>query len=207
MELADSLGLTEKQRLFAEAIAADPDRNQTKAAETAGYDAGSAHVRGSELVRNSKVQEYIAALTKTATDLAERKTARKIMSLAEALGRMTELAESDMSDFVTVVDGEARPDVARALEAGKGHLIQEFAIDDEIGKEGQLSRIKTKFKLYDKKDALDKIIRHHGGYKEGADANPGQTIINVLAVLGALPQDTLKQIREAMAQKVLTSGE
>lgn len=206
MELADSLALTEFQRKFCEALASDPDRNQTKAALTAGASEKSAHVEGSRTLKLDKVQRYMEALTQTATELAERKTGRRVMALAEALGRMTELAESDITDFITVVDGEARPDIAKAVEAGKGHLLQEFSFEDGADKDG-LARTRTRFKLYDKKDALDKIIRHHGGYKDGANSDPGQTIINVLAVLGSLPQDTLKQIREAMAAKVLTSGQ
>jgi phage terminase small subunit len=204
--LADELELTDFQRKFSEALAADPERNQTRAALAAGASEKSAHVEGSRTLKLDKVKRYMEALTKTATDLAERQTQRKVMGLAEALGRMTELAESDITDFITVVDNEARPDIAKAIEAGKGHLLQEFSFEDGADKDG-LARTKTRFKVYDKKDALDKIIRHHGGYKDGAHEAPAQTLVNVLAILGDLPQDTLKQLRDLMTQKALPPGE
>jgi phage terminase small subunit len=202
MDLADELGLTEFQRRFCEALASDPDRNQTQAALKAGAAPKSAHVQATRTIRLAKAQTYMAALTKTATELSERKTGRRVMGLAEALGRMTELAESDMTDFVDEVDGELKPSIKKAIDAGKGHLVQEFQLEEGADKDG-LARTKTRFKLYDKKDALDKIIRHHGGYKDAEKPPEDRAPIRVqiLQVLATDPE--ARRLVDALALKSL----
>jgi phage terminase small subunit len=59
---AKELGLTGKARLFCEALAADPGRNQSGAAERAGYSKPH-RVQGSKVVTRGNVQKYLAALT------------------------------------------------------------------------------------------------------------------------------------------------
>lgn len=50
------------------------------------------------------------------------------------------------------------------------------------------------------------------GYAKGKpkgdeDDNPRNVVLNILTILGSLPQDTLKQIKEAMTPKALPPGE
>ncbi len=83
--------LTPRQRKFCEALAADPDRNQSKAAEAAGY-GGNAGVNGARLIRLDKVQQYLATLTKKAIRKANEDTEDAVGTLAENLTILTSQA-------------------------------------------------------------------------------------------------------------------
>jgi phage terminase small subunit len=89
LKLAKSLRLTEKQRRFAEALAADPERNQTKAAVEAGYPEGAARARGAENVTKRNVQEYLAALASKAIRKANGNAENAVGTLAEHLTILT----------------------------------------------------------------------------------------------------------------------
>jgi phage terminase small subunit len=83
--LARRLRMTERQRRFAEALAADATWNQTRAALVAGVAPERAAIQGSRWVRLSKVQECIAALSWEAIMAAERRTGKAVASLTQIL--------------------------------------------------------------------------------------------------------------------------
>lgn len=102
--LAKSLKLTERQRKFAEAYAADPTSNGAAAAKAAGYGAG-AKVRAAELVTHRNVQQYVAAIvgsapldaTAAAVERVSlwRKFADGLVTKTQALVDSTKLEEID----------------------------------------------------------------------------------------------------------------
>jgi hypothetical protein len=197
--LADDLKLTNKQRTFAEALAATG--NQAEAGRVAAL-GKNPDVQASKMVRVPKVAAYLAALKAEAVQLAQQRTKRRIMGGAEVLERLTEQAEISLAEFVTIVPdapsptagpGDQKPaktiddekrdrgwyiDIPKALEAGLGHLIQEISYD----KQG-LPRLK----LPDRQGALDKLARYHGHYK-GEEGGAQVTNVLLLQVLQSDPK-------------------
>lgn len=111
--LAKNLHLNERQRKFAEALAADPERNQTRAAIAAGLPTTSAPPWASVAVRLAKVQEYMAAITGRALERRqEREVAKAQVTLDRVIDRLA--AQMDSEEPAEVVhmageDGEFRP--------------------------------------------------------------------------------------------------
>lgn len=100
--LAKSLHLNERQRKFAEALAADPERNQTRAAITAGLPTTSAPPWASVAVRLAKVQEYMAAITGRALERRqEREVAKAQVTLDRVIDRLA--AQMDLEEPAEVV--------------------------------------------------------------------------------------------------------
>lgn len=88
--LAQRLRLTKRQRAFAEALAADPDRNQTRAAIAAGAASKHAVCTASRWSRMVKIRQYLAALSGEAvegarTAVLKRRAVLRLLS-AQALG-------------------------------------------------------------------------------------------------------------------------
>lgn len=200
-ELADDLGLTEKQRVFAETLAADPERNQRQAAIKAGYPVKSADSAGSRVFSNDKVREYFDFLTKKATQAVERRVARRIMSAAEVAERLTEHAEADIAEFITVLPpppvlegnaphhpGEAAVgptwsiDIPKAIANGKSHLIKEISYD---------ANGNPKLKVVDQQAALDKLAKYHRLYRDEDDDSKrpaSTTLVQILAKIQVGPE-------------------
>lgn len=91
--------LNKRQRTFAEAYAIPGTEcygNATKSAIYAGYKESRAEVTGSELVRNSKVQEYIKGVEEKLFD-------KQIMSAKEVLYRLTNTARGNTVEIEPVV--------------------------------------------------------------------------------------------------------
>ena len=90
--------LNKRQKTFAEAYAIPGTEcygNATKSAIYAGYKESRAEVTGSELVRNSKVQEYIRGRRKLFDE--------QIMSAKEVLYRLTNTARGNTVEIEPVV--------------------------------------------------------------------------------------------------------
>ena len=93
--LARDLGVTEMQRRFLEILAADPNRNATRAALAAGAGKGAA-VTASKWLKLAKVKSYLQAVVAAAFPgaLAENEAASASLSevlailSAQALGKM-----------------------------------------------------------------------------------------------------------------------
>ncbi len=90
MARARAKGLTHKQAAFA-AEYVHTNGNGTKAAKRVGYADTSAHVRASELVRNRKVSQRIAELSRRHEISAERVLTRldNLSMEAEATGQIS----------------------------------------------------------------------------------------------------------------------
>ena len=86
-----AMDLTEKQKAFADAYLVD--FNASAAAKRAGYSLRSAHVQGCNLLKKPKVQKYLQEQREKAHNAA-------IMTLEEAMERLSRLARRDVSDYV-----------------------------------------------------------------------------------------------------------
>lgn len=196
LEMAQSLGLTDKQRVFSEAYVADPERNGTAACRVAGYqgDDATLAVQASRALNIAKVKSYISALLATAHALAEKRTGRKILSAVDVLERLSEHADADLGDFIT--DGQDGKPPTIDVDRSKTRLLKEIAIEEGCDKDG-MPWTKTKIKLVDQQGALDKLARYHGLYKtESAPASQTNTQINIYKDLDKLSTGDLRKIRE-----------
>lgn len=186
LALAGELRLTEKQRLFAEALMADPERNQTKAAEAAGLGTPY-HVQGSKMVRVGKVQQYMAAIDAMAglTEGKGEATESKIASRQEVLELMTAHARADPDDFL---DEFGSFSLSKAREAKKTKLLREITVDEKVinveGEQHVLER-KTKFKVVDQQKALDQLARHHKIFEEGGQGGREGTLGDLVRAMDA----------------------
>ena len=162
--------LTSKQaRFVAEYLV---DANATQAAIRSGYSAKSAETIGLELLRKTQVA---AALREK-----QQRVANKLGVTAErVVAELARLAFSDMAKFaewgpdgVTLKDSEELdPDDARCVA--------------ELGETRTKDGGSVRFKLHDKKGALDSLARHLGLFKDkpGADGEGGPDPIATLADL------------------------
>ncbi len=200
LALAEDLGLTEKQRLFALALATDPEENQTKAAEAAGFTPASAPARGSQLARNCKVQEYLTAIRSVTIQNEGRRLERKIASREQVLARMSERAFFDAEDFVTLSpEGGFLIDLEKAFKAGKGHMIKELRHDPETGA--------PVIKWADPDVSLDRLAKFYSVYEDDAAPKTSITIDKLLVnVIGDGRVPDGKSLAD-IARKMLGAGD
>src|SRR5262245_55609894 len=108
--LAADLRLTRKQRAFAEALATDKERNQTRAAHAAGCGRGAA-VTASKWLRLAKVQTYIRAVTEAAEAERRAKTADSLTALERALIALSNILRANIVDCLReTADGKIEID-------------------------------------------------------------------------------------------------
>ncbi|MDK9845218.1 MULTISPECIES: terminase small subunit [Staphylococcus] len=93
------IDLNKRQKTFAEAYAIPGTStygNATKSAISAGYKESRAEVTGSELVRNSKIREYIKGIEQELFD-------EQIMSGKEVLYRLTRTAKAENKEVEPMI--------------------------------------------------------------------------------------------------------
>ena len=155
--------LTPKQERFCREYVVH--HNGTKAAISTGYAERSADVTASRLLRNARVRERIAQLEGEAAARLEIKLDRVVGELAcVAFARFDQVAE--IGPFgVTPRSWDEIPENVRAAVA---EVVQR---DTESG--GSI-----RIKMLDKLAALDKLMRHLGGYEDAKrDTNPMLTAL------------------------------
>ncbi len=149
----------QKQRFVEEYL---KDVNATQAAIRAGYTARSAHVRGHKLLQDAEV----AAAIKVAQAARSKRTE---VTVDRVLTELAAIGFADMGDYLTLDASETtvRLDWSN-LPPGATKIIQEITQEEHTGGRGhdtgQVRR--TKFKLYSKLDAIDKMMRHLGMFTD-----------------------------------------
>lgn len=132
--------LTYRQRLFVEAYLGKANGNATEAARQAGY--AWPDRQGTQQLAKSSVRAAISL-----------RAAEAGMDANEVLGRLSDLARADMSDFLKVdKDGGYKIDLNKAKRRNKLSLIKKLT--------------PTKFglgiELHDPMAALDRMAKYHG---------------------------------------------
>lgn len=194
-QLARKLKLTHQQRRFAEALAADPKRDQTAAARAAGYTDKDLSRAGSRLAVRPKVTEYIRALMLAATPVevvarvpaAQGKTAHAVATLTEALGTLSMIQRgTDPAELITE-GGAVSIAALRALPPGmlKKYRAKTTQERDPNGERGDTREVlEISFELESASVAAQALVRHHDGL-DRPEAVPGHTL-NVTLSPGAL---------------------
>lgn len=131
-------GLTNKQRVFVEQYLIC--WNASEAARLAGYSGKTAGSQGSRLLKNVEIRRAIDERLKTYQ-----------MGADEVIARLSALATADMADFLTPSGRGLTLNLKNARALGKLHVVRKYS--------------KTKqgisIELYDVKDALVQLGRHH----------------------------------------------
>ena len=146
--------LNKRQKTFAEAYAIPGTEcygNATKSAIYAGYKESRAEVTGSELVRNSKVQEYIKGVEEKLFD-------EQIMSGKEVLYRLTRTARAETAEIEPVVTKKGDYKLNPSTE--KYNLVYDESVE----------LVKKPPKISDQKNALEVLGKHHKLWTDKVEA-------------------------------------
>ncbi|MEK5191222.1 terminase small subunit [Staphylococcus sp. FSL M7-0405] len=146
--------LNKRQKTFAEAYAIPGTEcygNATKSAIYAGYKESRAEVTGSELVRNSKVQEYIKGVEEKLFD-------EQIMSGKEVLYRLTRTARAETTEIESVVTKKGDYKLNPSTE--KYNLVYDESVE----------LVKKPPKISDQNKALELLGKHHKLWTDKVEA-------------------------------------
>lgn len=174
------MALTDKQKRFCEEYLID--LNATQAAIRTGYSPKTAEQTASRLLRNVKVQEYIAKRQKELSRSTQITQERVIKELAL-------IAFSNNADYARVVEKKMQTEVDGMLvdvlgEDGKPIMYRtvEPVLTDELTEEQKraLAVIKKgrdglEVKSFDKVRALELLGKHLGIFTEKIEANVNDT--------------------------------
>lgn len=150
-------GLTIRQRRFVAAITGPAMGNATHAAELAGYSSDNRNalrVTACRLLTYSTIQQAIAAAFAKVSDSPEW-----------ARNAIIQIAQADMSNFLSVVDGKPVMDWEKAANAGAIGQIREYreeGVEDPNGSGKLLVVNKRSFKLHDSMKAREILLKLHG---------------------------------------------
>ena len=147
--------LNKRQKTFAEAYAIPGTStygNATKSAISAGYKESRAEVTGSELVRNSKIREYIKGIEQELFD-------EQIMSGKEVLYRLTRTAKAENKEVEPMIvktgNYKENPDT------GKRQLVYDERVE-LVAREPKMS---------DQNKALELLGKYHKLWTEKQEIN------------------------------------
>ncbi|UXU59005.1 terminase small subunit [Staphylococcus agnetis] len=155
--------LNKRQRTFAEAYAipgSDCYGNATKSAIKAGYKESRAEVTGCELVRNSKIRDYIKVVEDKLFD-------DQIMTGKEVLYRLTKTAKAEHSELEAMVTKTGN--YKENPNNGNYQLVYDEAV--------QL--VSRPPKISDQNKALELLGKHHKLFTDVQDVTQRNITLNV----------------------------
>lgn len=154
--------MTPKQQRFVDEYLID--LNATQAAVRAGYSAKTAEVQGPRLLGNVGVAEAIRA--------GQARIADKLHVTQEAVVKeLARIGFSNMRDFASFnADGVTLKDLEE-MDEDAARCVAE--VSQTVTKEGGAIR----FKLHDKKGALDSLARHLGMFQDKLEHSGNITIV------------------------------
>ncbi|MDK9857623.1 terminase small subunit [Staphylococcus equorum] len=149
------IDLNKRQKTFAEAYAIPGTStygNATKSAISAGYKESRAEVTGSELVRNSKIREYIKGIEQELFD-------EQIMSGKEVLYRLTRTAKAENKEVEPMIvktgNYKENPDTSK----------RQLVYDERV------ELVAREPKMSDQNKALELLGKYHKLWTEKQDIN------------------------------------
>ncbi|MCG5533114.1 terminase small subunit [Halorhodospira sp. 9621] len=164
-------GLTDRQRRFVKEYLIDA--NASKAAVRAGYSEKTASRIGPELLGKPWVRAEI--------DKGQSQRAQKLEITAERV--IEELARVAMADPRKLFREDGSPKPVQELDDHTAAALSRVKVRAIPGSEAQV----LEYRLIDKNQALDKLMKHVGGYKADNEQR---------GMFGTLDRDTLKALRE-----------
>jgi phage terminase small subunit len=166
-------GTLYRYRAFAKHYLTDCLHNATQAAVAAGYSKTGAGDTGSRLLRNGVVQALLEEFGRES--LAKFKIQRD-----SVLRELARLGFSNMADYITVENGEARIDLSR-MTVDQAAAIQEITVEETgEGKGDERKAVtRTKLKLANKREALELLGRHLKLFENEGQQGQGVAVILV----------------------------
>lgn len=152
---------------------------------------------GSKLLGNTRISEEI-----------QRRLAKNVMSVDEALSRLTDMARTDITGFLVqtkyinekgIEKSVLGVDLEALQESGKGYLIRELSDSPKDG---------LKIKIHDAQSAISKILQIHGkvtGREEhrDKDGNVTKTVDTVSTVDYSRLDENQRDKQAASAKELL----
>ncbi|WP_253345345.1 terminase small subunit [Staphylococcus equorum] len=155
--------LNKRQKTFAEAYAIPGTStygNATKSAISAGYKESRAEVTGSELVRNSKIREYIKGIEQELFD-------EQIMSGKEVLYRLTRTAKAENKEVEPMIvktgNYKENPDTSK----------RQLVYDERV------ELVAREPKMSDQNKALELLGKYHKLWTEKQEITQRNIDINI----------------------------
>jgi phage terminase small subunit len=185
--LEQILGRQYKAEQFCRELMADPKHNAAQAAIRAGCDRKFARQRAWEWLHEPSVQARLR-------DLRDQKIRQLDVSANGLLGELACLAFANMQDYLTIdTKGDPHVDLG-ALTRAQAAAIQEIVVEEFMEGRGKDARPvrRTKFKLHDKKGALEDLCRHLGLFEKDNAQRPAT--IQPLIVMFAEPPAGAKTV-------------
>lgn len=155
--------VTNKRRRFIDEYL--KDCNATQAAIRAGYAEKGSRVTGHRLLTDANISEEI-----------KRRLDEKSMKADEVIQRLTDMARSDMGDFMTIEGVAHYLDLEKAKELGLTHLIKKVKdrvvmTSNKDGEDTETHNIEVE--LYDAQAALALLGRYHKLFTDNVDLTSG----------------------------------
>ena len=161
------------------------DRNATKAYGRVYPNAseGAAAVGGSRLLKNAQIREAIAA---TESQILIQAIAESGITLERTLREIGRLAFFDVRQLLNA-DGSCKPLTDLDEEAAASIAGLDLQSIDLGQGEKSIAAVVRKYKISDKRAALDMLMRHLGGYKEDNKQQGGLAELLAQVKRSALP--------------------
>lgn len=180
--------LTLKQKAFINAYL--ETMNGVESAKRAGYkgDYNTLGVVANENIKKPKIKAEI-----------ERRMEALAMPSAEVLKRLTDMARSDITRYITP-DGDI--DIESMKADGVGHLLKKYKRTKRTSRSKFGNETDTEFtevELYPADGALDKLMRYHSLYNDRVTHDASKELL-------ALLQQARPEEREAIARLFPDAG-
>lgn len=155
--------LTGKQARFVEEYLVD--LNATQAAVRAGYSERTANEQGARLLANVSLRAAISAAK-------EARSARTAVTADRVVEELALLGFSDVGQILDFSRADPRLRPASEIPDAARRALSSLKVRRHAEGHGEAARDVEviEFKLWDKVAALDKLLRHLGGYPGGKDA-------------------------------------
>ena len=102
---------------------------------------------------------------------------RRHMTEGEVLKRVSQIARASWEDFLSFENDRVVPDLEKARDRGKMHLVEQVKFDTVLNEEtGEVVRYVSEIKLKDDQKAHDQLLKATGAYELNA---PDATVENL----------------------------
>lgn len=186
----DQYALQPKQKLFAEYMLAGFDVNPCDAAEQAGYE----YSMGTTLIKNPAIREYI---NKRREELTQELIAPIRVDQETVISEMAKIAFANAHDFCDEdADGAWVPKKKKDLSRDHAAAIKKIIFTNDQFDPSR--RVLSSIEFYDKKSALDSLMKHLGLFeKDNVQKKPTFNLNEVLEAL-PIPEDAKDEVRKKL---------
>jgi hypothetical protein len=165
--------------------------NGRVAAIRVGYSPASAHVQASRLLKNAKVAAEI-----------RRRLDAAALTREQVLANVSDMANANMADFLTIPGVWPYIDLLKAQERGKLHLIKKYKVQNDGS---------VVLELWDKRGPNRDMGLHHGLWDKGVevplDVDLVVQLVQVLEMAGMNPVQTIERMIEKARRVIQQKAE